>query len=737
MKACFILFAFLVCAPAVLAAKTQDDEHPIGKVINMLKGLMAKSEMEGKAEAVAYEKFEYWCKNSMKELKDAIEEEKEQIDTLESTIDAKTKEEASLQKHIAELEQQIGELQTKGEEAEKVRKEEAATYETAQTDYQATIEAIDEALTALQEVRSTTDAEFIQARHRVNKALVLLQQSVPLNELVQLREFVSQDASANAPVPAPRPDLLAGGDRAAHVKKYESKTGSVIELLKGLKAQFEEEKLESTKAETNAQNAYDLAKQARDAAIQAATDSKDEKTNVLAGVQGDLEQAKSDLQGTQEDLKTDSASLVDTEQSCQIKATEWKERSDIRSGEIEAMKAATEILAKVGGVRSEAPGNPVPPPSPLLSEEPTAQETPVAPVESEEAAGPSFLQIADPKMKAVVFLRQKAHQMHSRALERLAQQVAAHLAGPFDEVQGMIEQMIFRLMAEQKDEDDHKNWCDQELSKTNTSKADKEDKIEELTLKIEKNQATVAQLTEEIGEATQMIADIVAYKKEATEVREIGKKENAEAIKDSQEAQDAISQAISVLETFYKESGAIPKEEYEFVQRAPVSLGESPSTWDSGYTGVADPTGQPSGIVSVLKACSEDFAEMEADTKAQEESDKKAYDQAMSDTDIEKAGREQEIEVKENEKQRLTAKIGEWTESKKQTMNELEAVNQYIKDLQPACVEGSSSYEDRKEARATEIDALRDAQAILKDAFKETAAPAPAAASFLQRHKVA
>ena len=72
------------------------------------------------------------------------------------------------------------------------------------------------------------------------------------------------------------------------------------------------------------------------------------------------------------------------------------------------------------------------------------------------------------------------------------------------------------------------------------------------------------------------------------------------------------------------------------------------------------------------------------------------------------------------------------TKSKKNTESELEATDQYLKDLQKACVSGDSSYEDRKEARATEIEALQKVQGILTDAFKEEAS---AAAGFLQRSK--
>jgi len=41
-------------------------------------------------------------------------------------------------------------------------------------------------------------------------------------------------------------------------------------------------------------------------------------------------------------------------------------------------------------------------------------------------------------------------------------------------VNNEIEKMIFRLMDEQKKEDEHKLWCDQELEKSNTSLVDKE-----------------------------------------------------------------------------------------------------------------------------------------------------------------------------------------------------------------------------------------------------------------------
>jgi hypothetical protein len=321
-------------------------------------------------------------------------------------------------------------------------------------------------------------------------------------------------------------------------------------------------------------------------------------------------------------------------------------------------------------------------------------------------------------MKAVNLLRSQAKVLHSKALDTLAQEISAHLDGPFDAVNNAIEKMIFHLMAEQKDEDEHKGWCDLELSKTNASMVDKETKLAQLQASIDEETAMVTELTTAIAEDAGMVTEIDSYVEEATEIREAGKQENAEAKKDAQGAQSALANAIAVLESYYKESGMIEKAPYEFVQRG-VDLPDEPSTWDSGYTGVADPANQPDGIISILKKVSADFAKMEADTVVQEETDQKTYDEQMKLHSIEKARRLKDSQMKTEEKGRRVAKIAQLTATHKHVSDEHEAVLQYLADIDKACVQGDSTYEDRKAARSKEIDALREAQIILKDAFKE------------------
>merc|ERR1719386_450535 len=316
-------------------------------------------------------------------------------------------------------------------------------------------------------------------------------------------------------------------------KVYSFKSQGVIELLKKLK-----DKLETTKAETNALNAYNLAKQAREEALEAAQKSKDEKEELKGQAEEDLVAAEEDLTETKDDLAKNEESLETVTADCQTKADEYKARSEAQAAELVAMDMAIKILAKVAGVR------------PPKSEELVQAGAALA------AGAPSFIQIEDPKAKAVKILIATAQKHNSKALRRLAQQITAHLAGPFDSINQMIQKMIFRLMAEQKDEDDHKNWCDMELEKSVGSRDNKAEKKEELTDKIAEAKAKVIELTEEVVTLEEEVAGIIALIKEATEVRETDKAENMATIKDAKDAQEAIAQALAVLEDFYKEQGA-------------------------------------------------------------------------------------------------------------------------------------------------------------------------------------
>merc|ERR1719375_783161 len=260
------------------------------------------------------------------------------------------------------------------------------------------------------------------------------------------------------------------------------------------------------------------------------------------------------------------------------------------------------------------------------------------------------------------------------------------------------------------------------------SKDDKDEKVTMLKKKIAEEDAAIKKLVKAITENNDKAAQLTKYMEEETELRNENHEECMATIKDAQDAQAAVTQATQVLKDFYKESGMIAKEPWEFLQVSSrrvqikshrgVDLPDSPDTWDSSYTGAADPENGADGVLSILDGVMEKFSTMEADAKVQDETDQKNYDKDMQAKKIESAETEQDTQMKTNKKESLQGKLEGNQEQLKHVTGEFDAVVTYLKDLQPACGEGDSSYEDRKKARSDEITALRKAQTILEDAFR-------------------
>merc|ERR1719487_576089 len=561
------------CVFLLVLARAVAAEHPIAGVISLLQKLEIQSKEEGAAEAASFQKFTYWCKTSEKTLTKAIKTEKKDISSLTDKIDGLTSDIESLTSDIATLKSDIESMETASDKAKTVRGDEKDLYDDEQKNFEDTITAIDEAITTL----------------KGSKASLL---QTDAKKVVEKAEALAQSMGKPA------------------AKTYSFKSGGIIETFKAMKAEFEADKLDSTTAETNKLNAYNLAKQARDTAISTAKASKKEKEDIKGDKESEKATSESTKSETETALSDDTATLEQTDKECKTVTGEWEERSGIREGEIKAMDMAVKILSKVTGVRNpdehEIPAK-------ALMEASSRVDQDTASFEA-KVAGISFLQLEDPKTKAVNLLKKVATQAHSKALQKLAQEISTY-DGPFDKIKQMIQKMIFRLMSEQKDEDDHKNWCDMEMEKSTESKDDKDEKIQLLKSKISEHDAAIKLLVKQLTDNNKKAQDITEYMEQETELRNENHAEIVATIKDSQDAQAAVTSAIQVLKDFYKESGMIAKEPWEFVQvssRRSVELPDSPDTWDASYTGVTDPKSGSDGVLAILDGVMEKFSAMEA-----------------------------------------------------------------------------------------------------------------------------
>jgi len=293
------------------------------------------------------------------------------------------------------------------------------------------------------------------------------------------------------------------------------------------------------------------------------------------------------------------------------------------------------------------------------------------------------------------YLQSKARELNSRVLSALATHAAED---PFVKVKRMIKDLIVRLMEEADEEAEHKGWCDTELSTNEQTRKEKTEAVETLHAEIDQLEASIAKLTEDISELTKAVAELDAAMAKATKLRSEEKAKNTETISDSQEAQTAVAQALTVLKEFYAKAG----EATAFVQQ--------PEIFDSPYKGMQSENG---GVVGMLEVIESDFARLESDTKAAEATAQKEYDTIMTDSKVDKAEKSTDIEHKTAKKQDESQALVVKKQDLEGTQKELDAALAYFDKLKPSCVDAGVSYEDRVGRRKEEIESLQEALKIL------------------------
>merc|ERR1712241_1141215 len=201
-------------------------------------------------------------------------------------------------------------------------------------------------------------------------------------------------------------------------------------------------------------------------------------------------------------------------------------------------------------------------------------------------------------------------------------------------------------MEEANEEAEHKGWCDTELSTNEQTRKEKTEAVETLHAEIDQLEASIAKLTEDIAELTKAVSELDAAMSKATKIRGDEKATNTETIADSQAAQTAVAQALTVLKEFYAKAA----EATAFLQQQP----EAPEIFDKPYQGMQSENG---GVVGMLEVIESDFARLEADTKAAEATAQKEYDEFMTESKVQKQTDIEHKEAKQqNEEQALVVK---------------------------------------------------------------------------------
>jgi len=664
-------------AAAELGLSAADAKNrPVSKVITLLRDMLKQLEKEAAEDEEIYDKMACWCETNDKEKTKAIAEAEAKISELTTKIEELTASSARLGTEIKNLEKEVAENQASLDRATALRERQLAEFNAEEKDLLESISALKAAITVLSKHHGGSLVQLPRS-HLLAVAATLQHELRSHAALLQGALSPSERRAAAAFAQAPQ-DYF---DAAPTFKQsYAPQSGEIFGILRQMKETFESNLSEAQKEEMANQKAYEDLKAAKEAEIAAGQAQIDTKTQELAATDAKNAQAKEDIEDTRNSLSADERFLMMLKEKCAMTDREWEERQKTRQLEMEAVSRALAILSGDDAhdlfTRTFNPA--------LLQRD--------ASVSSERRAQASQL------------LAATARRLGNPRLATLAYRVRLDA---FTRVKKAIDDMIAQLSKEKEDEIKHKDFCVDELNQNQLQTERKEREKQDLIAKIEDLEMTIQALTEAIAALRAQIAEMQVQLKRAGEDREKENKEFQMTVADQRETQKLLTAALAVLGEFYGRQAPAAS----LAQRQEPAGPPPPPGFEAYKKSAAS-----GGVMGLLQQIISDAKAMEAETIRSEEDAQKAYEDFVKETNASIEAKSREIMDKSDAKARAETELVEAKEAKDGVMLELEQLSNYNAQLHQSCDFVMKNFELRQTARDEEIEALRQAKAILSGA---------------------
>jgi len=654
---------------------TDAKNRPVSKVITLLKDMLAQLEKEAEEDEAIYDKMACWCETNDKEKTKSIAEAEARIADLTTKIEEYTASSARLNTEIKNLEKEVAANQEALDKATAIRQKQLAEFNAEEKDLLQSISALKSAITVLSKHNG---GAFLQVprSHAMSVAATMqneLQKHAALLQGVLTR---SERKAAAAFVQAPE-DYF---DAAPTFKQsYAPQSGEIFGILNQMKETFESNLSASQKEEMANQKAYEDLKAAKEEEIAAGQAQIDSKTQELADTDEKNAQAKQDIEDTRASLSADEQFLMMLKEKCSMTDKEWEERSKTRALEMEAVSKALSILSSDDA-------------HDLFTKtfNPALIQT-----DSSESS--------ERRNKAAKVLSAIASKVQNPRLATLATQVRLDA---FTRVKKAIDDMVAQLLQEKADEIKHKDFCTDEFNTNQLQTEKKEREKQDLIAKIEDLEMTIDSLTKAIDTLKAEIAEMQVQLKRAGEDREKQNKEFQTTVADQRETQKMLQAALNVLAEFYGKAALLQQE----------PAGPPPPAGFEAYKKNA----ASGGVMSMLQQIISDAKAMEAEAIRAEEDSQKAYEDFVKETNGSIEAKSADIVNKSEEKAKAESDLVEAKEAKEATMLELEQLSNYNAELHQSCDFVLKNFDVRQTARDEEVEALKQAKAILSGAkFEE------------------
>jgi septal ring factor EnvC (AmiA/AmiB activator) len=288
---------------------------------------------------------------------------------------------------------------------------------------------------------------------------------------------------------------------------------------------------------------------------------------------------------------------------------------------------------------------------------------------------------------------------------KLATLAMAARLDAFVKVKKAIDDMVTELVAEKAAEIEHRDYCIGGLNENERTTAEKVHVKERLESKVAGLKQEVKELGAQITELTNQIAEMNTSLERAQEDRDAQHQVYEGILADQEQTELLLTQALTVLKGVY----ASPVDE-SLVQMRKVSLHKQEPPAEFGEL---NKQSGATGIVMMIEQIIADTKELQAVTKHDEQVAEKEHTKFKEETKASITGKQDEVTDLTSQKSKSEQDLIEVTDELTGANTDLDDLHSVKLGLHGECDYILKNFEVRQEAQAQEIDALREAKAIL------------------------
>jgi len=515
-------------------------------------------------------------------------------------------------------------------------------------------------------------------------------------------------------------------------QSYGSQSGQIFGILKQMQADFEARLGDAEKAEKKAQEDFAALKEAKENEIAAGRKAIVQLDADIADFSDKHAQAAQEFEDTQAQLEMDRQFLEDLKAKCSESKEEFDRRVKARLDEIAAVDDTIAIL------NSDEAFD--------VFDKSVNDRRGLA--NADYSASTMTLLQTDAQSRDQAQRRQRAISALQRALGLSARLEGATSPGTalvlasvsrdtFDKVIEEVDRLVAELGKQQKDEVDQRDWCIDELAKNDRSTTASNEQKASLETKIADLEKSIETLTANIESAQKTVAETQKQMARASDNREAENGELQQTISDQRLTQMILQKAIDRMRQVYNEKTAgqkavdqtrvaeqNTKEASEnfaavsFLQQPGAAHTATSATHTDAGNGPArftkyEQNAAGNRILALLETVMSDSRTMEDDALDGENDSQTAYENFMKESNKAITRLTETIaNLSENRAKAKEALTMAKTDLSR-TMEELGDLNEMLGDIHKSCDFVMNNFDARQAARAAEMEALREAKAIL------------------------